>query len=78
MMILLLRTIKMGTCDEVHFTCKLSVKGKKAKWYIKNQVKYRKRRNTLFCQKSYSMNRKVSDNTRIYRPSPFDLGISKS
>ena len=32
------RTIKMGTCDEVHFTCKLSVKGKKAKWYIKNQV----------------------------------------
>ena len=35
---LLARTIKMGTCDEVHFTCKLSVKGKKAKWYIKNQV----------------------------------------
>ena len=30
----------MGTCDEVHFTCKLSVKGKKAKWYIKNQVKF--------------------------------------
>ena len=30
----------MGTCDEVHFTCKLSVKGKKAKWYMKNQVKF--------------------------------------
>merc|ERR1719239_1251980 len=35
------RTIKMGTCDEVHFTCKLSVKGKKAKWYIKNQECYK-------------------------------------
>merc|ERR1712012_1438161 len=31
----------MGTCDEVHFTCKLSVKGKKAKWYIKNQECYK-------------------------------------
>ena len=50
-MMILLRTIKMGTCDEVHFTCKLSVKGKKAKWYIKNQVKYRKRRNTFVLPK---------------------------
>ena len=32
------RNIKLGTSDEVHFTCKLSVKGKKAKWYLKNQV----------------------------------------
>jgi hypothetical protein len=32
------RTVKQGTVDEVTFTCKLSVKGKKAKWYIRNQV----------------------------------------
>ena len=32
------RTVKQGTADEVHFTAKLSVKGKKAKWYIRNQV----------------------------------------
>ena len=32
------RNIKQGTADEVHFTAKLSVKGKKAKWYIRNAV----------------------------------------
>lgn len=32
------KTVKQGTVDEVTFTCKLSVKGKKAKWYIRNQV----------------------------------------
>ena len=32
------RNVKQGTADEVHFTAKLSVKGKKAKWYIRNQV----------------------------------------
>ena len=29
---------EQGTVDEVTFTAKLSVKGKKAKWYIRNQV----------------------------------------
>ena len=32
------RNVKQGTVDEVTFTAKLSVKGKKAKWYIRNQV----------------------------------------
>ena len=50
-MMILLRTIKMGTCDEVHFTCKLSVKGKKAKWYIKNQVNFKNA--NLFLKKSF-------------------------
>jgi len=35
------RTIKAGACDEVSFSCKLSVKGKKAKWYVKNQECYK-------------------------------------
>merc|ERR1712086_953405 len=30
------RQIKMGTVDEVRFTAKLSAKGKKAKWYMRN------------------------------------------
>ena len=34
------KTVKQGTVDEVTFTCKLSVKGKKAKWYIRNQVRF--------------------------------------
>jgi hypothetical protein len=33
------RNVKQGCCDEISFTCKLSHKGKKAKWYIRNQVK---------------------------------------
>ena len=32
------RTIKQGLCDEVSFSAKLSHKGKKAKWYLRNQV----------------------------------------
>ena len=32
------RQIKMGTVDEVRFTAKLSAKGKKAKWYMRNAV----------------------------------------
>ena len=32
------RQVKMGTVDEVRFTAKLSAKGKKAKWYMRNQV----------------------------------------
>merc|ERR1719150_2910079 len=35
------RTIKQGTVDEVTFTAKLSVKGKKAKWYMRNQECYK-------------------------------------
>merc|ERR1712083_601322 len=31
------RQVKMGTVDEVRFTAKLSAKGKKAKWYMRNQ-----------------------------------------
>jgi len=31
------RTVKQGTIDQVTFRAKLSVKGKKAKWYIRNQ-----------------------------------------
>merc|ERR1711962_1531751 len=31
------QTVKQGTVSEVTFTAKLSVKGKKAKWYIRNQ-----------------------------------------
>ena len=34
------RNIKQGTCDEISFTCKLSHKGKKAKWYLRNQVRH--------------------------------------
>lgn len=33
------RQIKQGTVEEVRFTAKLSAKGKKAKWYMRNQVK---------------------------------------
>ena len=32
------RLVKQNTVDEVHFTAKVSVKGKKAKWYLRNQV----------------------------------------
>ena len=32
------RQIKQGTVDEVRFTAKLSAKGKKAKWYMRNAV----------------------------------------
>jgi len=35
------RSIKQGTCDEISFTCKLSHKGKKAKWYLRNQECYK-------------------------------------
>merc|ERR1719447_1242807 len=35
------RNVKQGTVDEVTFTAKLSVKGKKAKWYIRNQECYK-------------------------------------
>jgi len=35
------RQIKQGTVDEVRFTAKLSAKGKKAKWYIRNQECYK-------------------------------------
>jgi len=35
------RNIKQGTCDEVSFSCKLSHKGKKAKWYLRNQECYK-------------------------------------
>ena len=34
------RSIKQGTVDEVTFACKLSHKGKKAKWYLRNQVRF--------------------------------------
>ena len=30
--------VKQGVADEVSFTAKLSHKGKKAKWYCRNQV----------------------------------------
>ena len=33
------KRVKQGACDEVSFTCKLSHKGKKAKWYVRNQVR---------------------------------------
>ena len=33
------KTIKQGSLDEVTFACKLSHKGKKAKWYLRNQVR---------------------------------------
>lgn len=33
------KKVKAGKCDEATFTAKLSVKGKKAKWYIRNQVR---------------------------------------
>ncbi len=32
------RKVKQGACAETSFTCKLSHKGKKAKWYVRNQV----------------------------------------
>ena len=32
------KTVKQGLCDEVSFIAKLSHKGKKAKWYLRNQV----------------------------------------
>ena len=32
------KKVKQGHCPEVSFTCKLSHKGKKAKWYAMNQV----------------------------------------
>lgn len=35
------RQVKMGTVDEVRFTAKLSAKGKKAKWYMRNQECYK-------------------------------------
>merc|ERR1712106_526198 len=35
------RQIKMGTVDEVRFTAKLSAKGKKAKWYMRNTECYK-------------------------------------
>merc|ERR1719289_817500 len=35
------QTVKQGTVDEVQFTAKLSAKGKKAKWYIRNQECYK-------------------------------------
>jgi len=35
------RNVKQGACDEVSFTCKLSHKGKKAKWYCRNQECYK-------------------------------------
>jgi len=35
------RNVKQGACDEISFTCKLSHKGKKAKWYIRNQECYK-------------------------------------
>jgi len=35
------RTVKQGTIDQVTFRAKLSVKGKKAKWYIRNQECYK-------------------------------------
>ena len=31
--------MKQGKCEEVSFTAKLSHKGKKAKWYCRNQVR---------------------------------------
>merc|ERR1719411_1326703 len=35
------KTIKQGSLDEVSFACKLSHKGKKAKWYLRNQECYK-------------------------------------
>jgi len=35
------KTVKQGLCDEVSFIAKLSHKGKKAKWYLRNQECYR-------------------------------------
>ena len=43
------KTIKQGSLDEVTFACKLSHKGKKAKWYLRNQV----RNEFLFFPKVY-------------------------
>mgnify|MGYP001234711430 CR=1 FL=1 len=33
------KKIKQGSLDEVTFSAKLSHKGKKAKWYMRNQVR---------------------------------------
>ena len=33
------KKVKQGKCEEVSFTAKLSHKGKKAKWYVRNQVR---------------------------------------
>jgi len=35
------KSIKQGTIDEISFACKLSHKGKKAKWYLRNQECYK-------------------------------------
>merc|ERR1719411_1314030 len=35
------KTIKQGSMDEVTFSCKLSHKGKKAKWYLRNNECYK-------------------------------------
>merc|ERR1711884_644999 len=35
------KSIKQGTVDEISFACKLSHKGKKAKWYLRNQECYK-------------------------------------
>eukprot|EP00096_Caligus_rogercresseyi_P014915 TRINITY_DN737_c0_g1_i1.p2 TRINITY_DN737_c0_g1~~TRINITY_DN737_c0_g1_i1.p2 ORF type:complete len:893 (-),score=284.60 TRINITY_DN737_c0_g1_i1:6951-9629(-) len=41
------RNIKQGTCDEVSFSCKLSHKGKKGKWYLRNQECYKGAKYTM-------------------------------
>jgi hypothetical protein len=41
------RSIKQGTVDEVTFACKLSHKGKKAKWYLRNQECYKGKKYTM-------------------------------
>lgn len=41
------RTIKQGLCDEVSFSAKLSHKGKKAKWYLRNQECYKGKKYTM-------------------------------
>jgi len=35
------KKVKQGKCEEVSFTAKLSHKGKKAKWYVRNQECYK-------------------------------------
>ena len=42
------KKIKQGSLDEVTFSAKLSHKGKKAKWYMRNQVR------TIRIQKYFS------------------------
>jgi len=41
------KTIKQGSLDEVTFACKLSHKGKKAKWYLRNQECYKGKKYTM-------------------------------